>query len=101
MKDKSVEVNGVVLYYDSGWSGDDYGEWYETWFYEETEIVKRKKGHWFKKSEYYDVEVPKILFTIYEDINNIRLSKNWWRNEIEKELSLINRKDEIEQGKLI
>jgi hypothetical protein len=38
---------------------------------------------------------------IYEDTRDIKLSKEWWRSKITKELGKLTRNSEIEKGELI
>jgi hypothetical protein len=98
---KSIEINGRNLQYDSGYGSDIAGDWEATHFYEGTEKVKRRRWVGFFKWETYEVEEPKLLFTIDANINSTRLSKSWWRKMIKHELSLVDRKGEIERGELI
>jgi hypothetical protein len=96
---KTIKIGARELQYqtlcDEGLDGSDV---IYTEFYEGTETYKAKKYLIF--GPVIEKEVPKLLFTIYEDSNNERLTKGWWREKILRELELVNRKEELERGEL-
>ena len=99
MKAKQISINGLELFYITYYDCSEYGESYETIFYEKMKTVTYKKYWLF--GPVMTKEEPDVLFSIYEDSNNKRINKDWWRNRILHEISLLNRKEEIEAGKLI
>jgi len=90
MKLKTITINGRTFQYKK----KQFGENVWTNFYEGTELK-------FRLFKFKKVEVPKVAFTIYHDFNNPSLTKEWWRSEIEKQLILLNREEQIERGELI
>lgn len=97
----SIQIDGRNLQYESEDFSDMAGDWKATAFYEGTELVQRKRRIGLFKSEVYEVEEPKFLFRIYENVNNILLSKSWWKRKILHELELVDRENEIKRGELI
>lgn len=96
---KEIELMGHTFKYYTNFDCSEHGEIYETCFYKETRIQKRKK--WLLFGELIETEVPIVLFSIYADSNSVLIPKSWWRNEIEKKIELLYRKDEIKNGELI
>lgn len=96
---KSITINNRTLQYKTFHCNSEYGDSTYTRFYEGTTIKTRKKYFFFgpKVTEI----VPKHVFTIYEDVNNERLTKDWWKTRILRELELLNRSKELEKGELI
>ena len=95
---REIEINGRTFQYETFSSESEWGssEWTE--FYEGTEIVKRKKWGLFGPT--IIKTVPKHVFTIYEDANNPKLTKKWWWKRITKEIELLDRAKEVEDGHL-
>ena len=80
------------------WCEVDEGYNY-TEFYDGTQIISRKK--WIFWGETITEEVPVLVFTIYQDINDPTLTKEYWRCEIGKKVELLNRKDELSRKEYI
>jgi len=98
-KYNSIEIDGRRLYYKGFCEVSEVGTYYWTEFYETTEIIKYRK--WFFFGPVLTKEVPKVLFTIFEDCNNPLRDREWWSEAIRKKLSIESRKIEIDSGKLI
>lgn len=97
---KSLEINGRVLQYETIHSVDLADELViYTEFYEGTEKVTSKKWGFFGKETVE--EKPKVIFVIYEDTQDVRLTKRWWRERISLELEILGRAEELERGELI
>lgn len=97
---KKIEINGRVLEYETITNTYEYGEYYETRFYEGYHVVRRKK--WFGLfGPVIETKEPNFLFSILEDSRNPNRSKQWWRVEIDKQLSRIERLEEINRDELI
>jgi hypothetical protein len=97
--DKQVELMGHTFKYYTNFDCSEHSEHVETCFYKETRIEKKRK--WLLFGELIETEVPIVLFKIYADANSVFIPKSWWRNEIEKKIQLIKRKEEIENNELI
>lgn len=97
---KTIKIGGRELQYQTLWDEAlDGSDIIYTEFYEGTEVQKCKKYILF--GPVIEKEVPKLLFTIYQDANNERLTKGWWIEAILHELELLTRKEELERGELI
>jgi len=86
-----VEVDGTVLYFmDVSYSHPE-------------DIIRRTyhKTYFYSSEEGMNDHPEEPWFIIYEDINNTRLSKQWWRDSITKELDVFVRKQELKMGYLI
>ena len=96
---KEIEINGRKFQYAVQCEVNEADSYEYTEFYDGIEITKRKK--WILWGEEIEIAKPKVAFTIYKDIHNPKLTKEWWRREIRKEVSLLKRSEEIENGQLI
>ena len=96
---KEIEINGRKFQYAVQCEVSEADSYEYTEFYDGIEITKRKK--WILWGEEIEIAKPKVAFTIYKDIHNPKLTKEWWRREIRKEVSLLKRSEEIENGQLI
>lgn len=70
-----------------------------TEFYEGTYTNTYKKWFWFGNT--ITEELPKLVFTINEAIIDPNKSKEWWTEELLKEIKILNRKEEIKRGEFI
>ena len=70
-----------------------------TYFYEGTYTNTYKK--WGLFGETITEELPKLVFTIDEEITNPNKSKEWWEKEILEKIKILDRKEEIERGEFI
>jgi hypothetical protein len=96
---KEIEIDGRKFQYAVQCEANECDSYEYTEFYDGMEITKRKK--WILWGEEIEIAKPKVAFTIYKDIHNPKLTKEWWRREIRKEVSLLKRSEEIENGQLI
>ena len=87
-----------IVHYDCG----EYGAMTcgETVFYNPRPIVKTRKKYWLWGPEINYTEYEK-LFTIASDIESHDLSKKDITKMINKEIALLNRKEEIKRGEII
>ena len=96
---KEIEIDGRKFQYAVQCEANEADSYEYTEFYDGIEITKRKK--WILWGEEITIAKPKLVFTIYSDINNPRLTKEWWRREIRKEVELLTRSEEIAKGEVI
>lgn len=98
---KSITIAGRTFQYETLWVtyGEDIGSDPVTIFYEGTKIVTYRK--WWIFGPKLEKEVPREVFRIYADSNDIDLSKSWWFSRISNKVELLNRREEIEKGELI
>jgi hypothetical protein len=96
---KSIDVNGRKIEYEVLYDCSEYGETYETIFYEGTEVKTRKKFLLF--GEKIEKLVPKEIFRLYLDIEDEGMTRSEARRKIERRLELLDRKEQIERGELI
>lgn len=101
---KKIIINGETYYYEIAWT--EIGEYsYDvryTKFYKSVKLLikKRKKYYLFGPIvEYF--EKPEPLFVLWIDIESPNYTKEEILNKIERELKLVNRKEEIERGEII
>ena len=99
---KEITVNGRVFQYET-FSKDFSGEFGETYYW--TEFYEGVTEKWVRKYIFWGEKVLKIVptlrFTIPADSDNEFLPKSWWREKIEKELELLDRREQLEKGELI
>lgn len=100
----TINIDGRELMYTVHSDSGEYGVWCWTHFYETTFTLRTRK--WFDLfGPIIEREVPNIMFTIRENIYSKRLTKEFWRREISKNLkkydSLKHREDEIKNGEFI
>ena len=99
---KKITISGITLGYETFWDLDPFNQEYAwTEFYLGTEEKKIRKGFLGIFGPVEFVNIPKLVFSIDADTENPRLSKKWWRERIELEMELLNRRKEIEEGQLI
>lgn len=98
---KKITINGYDLSYQTIWEGGgEYeGNYPITYFYLGEEEITYKK-YWLFGPEIKEKR-PKKIFQIWADTDNLRLSKTWWREQILKEIELLERNTEIAAGELI
>jgi hypothetical protein len=99
----SFTIDGRELKYKITWYTSEWGEYVETEFFETCDIKKRKE--WIFWGKEYEIIIPHTIFTVYKDFHSPKLTKEYWRREIRKQLvkydSLKNREDEIKNGEFI
>ena len=99
---KTVEINGREFTYETKWiSMGEYGDYPVTIFYEGTTTRLKRNGFLGIFGRLVTEEIPKEVFKIYHDSADERLSKSFWRERIEKEIDLLDRKDQLKRGDLI
>jgi hypothetical protein len=98
----SIEIDGKKFYYRTMWKDwEEYGRHPTTQFFQDYEMVpKRKRKSFFSFDTVYELS-PNILFTIEEDAEDPRKTKEWWKEKISEQLKFLDRKREIESGGLI
>lgn len=97
---KEINIEGRILQYETVSSNDGWADSsMVTKFYEGEEEFWEKKFIIFGEREIK--KRPKFLFEIFADTQNDRLSKEWWREKIKNELSLLNRRAELDKNELI
>lgn len=90
---KEIIIGNRTLQFQVMCEANECDSYEYTEFYEGTETVTRKK--WLFWGETITEEKPKLVFTIYRDITSPKLTKEYWRREISKEIELLDRRDEI------
>jgi len=96
---KEITIGNRTLQFQVKCEANEADSYEYAEFYEGTETVTRKK--WLLFGETITKEEPKLVFTIYSDITSSRLTKEYWRREISKQLELLDRRDEILKGEYI
>lgn len=100
---EKINYNGkeflfVIEQFDCG----EYGIWncYRTHFFDpKPEIVERKKWYFFGPK--IKVENFTKLFTLDYSIKSPKILKEKITEDLEKQVKLLNRKEEIERGEII
>ena len=96
---KIIDVNGRTIGYEVFYDVSEYGETYETAFYEGTKIVSRKKYLLF--GEPVSKEVPREIFRLHFSIEDEGRTKAEIRAVIERRLELLDRREQIARGEII
>lgn len=96
---KTIDVNGRKLEYEIFYDVCEYGEAYQTVFYEGKISKNRKK--WFLFGPEISISKPKELFKLYFNIEDPNLTKSDIRFTLERKIELLNREKEIEEGEII
>lgn len=98
IKIEEVDFEGEKLKYFVTFDTSEYGTYYQTHFFRETFRTIKKK-FWSRKQ--YEVEEPIILFNVPQNAYDAMLSKEWWRDRLQKDMERLKRKQELENGILI
>lgn len=96
---EEIKIGNRTLQFKVCCEADEAGIYNYTEFYYGTRTVTRKK--WIFWGETITKEVPVLVFTIYQDINSPRLTKEYWRREIGIQLDLLNRRDQLTRKEYI
>lgn len=96
---KQIIINDRILHYETIKPAYDGFSSTYTKFYEGFSTYNKRK-YWFFGPK-IKVTVPKHIFTIYDDSENPRLSKEWWNMRINDALKIADRKEELNKGQLI
>ena len=103
MKTNSININGRILKFIVEYDCSEWGEYWQTHYFEKHETLSRKKWYFF--GPIITWEEPVIMFTIHADMYNPRLTKEYWKREITKKLneydSLCSRAEEINSKQYI
>ncbi len=91
---KKLEYNGTTFYYEIF----DFLDSAYTKFYD-SPTMKRKK--FFIFGEEIEVRNNKSIFNLDFNIKNPNFSKEYVRDALKKELVVLNRKEEVENGEII
>jgi hypothetical protein len=93
---KTLEINGITIQYKIFNNPNSYSK---SEFYIGTTTRTYKKYIFFGK---VITEIkPKLVFTLFKDIESFRYTKKQVRGWIEYELTLLKRAEEIKKGELI
>ncbi len=95
----SIKINGRTLEYEVFYDVSEYGETYETAFYEGTKTERRKKYLLFGPT--IEKTVPNEIFKLYLNIEDPGYTKDDIRRKIERALELLERPSEIERGEIV
>ena len=99
---KNITIDGRTFQYEiKGYGCGEYGAFigYETLFYYGTTKQYKKEYILFGKLKV--IEKPKFAFKVDRNIENPDYSKEKVRDLIRKELTIFDRKVEIENGEII
>ena len=96
---KEITIGNRTLQFEVKCEASECDSYEFTEFYEGTETVTRKK--WLFWGETITEVKPKLVFTIWRDITSPKLTKEYWRREIGKEIELLDRRDQILNGEYI
>ena len=103
MKRYSIKIGNREFEYRIFTTVHDGGEYSETKFYEQAE-VDEKKWNWRKFRMVKTgnrITIMQHAFSLYHDIHCTRTTKSEIRKLIEREVKLLNRRDEIARGEVI
>lgn len=97
---KNLNFEGVTYLYSRGFNSIYNSHGYTNFYSStETEIETSKKYFFF--GEEITKTIPKYLFTIWIDIEDTAYTKDDIRNRIKRELKLLKRGEEIENGEIV
>ena len=100
---KTINIDGRKLDYEVEDSSSEWGVDFVTKFYEGELEIKERKYYFFGPITKY--KLPKLIFSIWGDIECPSRTKEQCRKLINKELKkydkITKRKEEISNGKLI
>lgn len=96
---KSINIEGREFQYKVFKRTSDFIDYYETRFYQGIEEVLYKKYGFFGKK--IPNKVPILVFELPFNIEDERYSKKELKERLLKEITLLDRKEEIKRGELI
>ena len=96
---KELVVNGETFQYEVEYDVSEFGESTWTSFYQGTEMVTRRKYLIFGSK--ITKEEPKHVFRIPYDIESPEHTKDFIRGEIEYQIKLWKRPEELSRGEII
>jgi hypothetical protein len=92
-------INGRQFQYEVEAYIGEFGYYHETQFYEGVETYTRKK--YFLFGDNVTISKPKWVFTIHCNIESEGYTKSEIKEKIDKQIQLLERKKEIENGQII
>jgi hypothetical protein len=96
---KEITVKGVKLKYKVSYSDISYEDiWYTEFYLGEKVSYVKKYLFWGEKQK---VISPKMVFVVYYNIESPKFTKAKVREDLEREVELIFRQDEIDRGEII
>lgn len=96
---KKFNFNGIEYFYEVQYSDLETYSSTRTFVWRKMKIIPMFNFFFWKSKR--TIEKPNILFTINFDIENEKLTKLQVREEIQKQLDLLKRKEEILRGELV
>jgi hypothetical protein len=97
---KKITIDGYTFEYETLIESSEFGDYYETHFYNGT-VTKTYRKYWLF-GPIITEEVPNHIFTICEDSENTNLSKEWWREKIREKINKhLIRRLELDLGELV
>lgn len=98
-----IEINGRKLNYKIYYSSSEYGDSYETVFFDKI-MVQEKRWSW-RKFKFVEtgklIEENKKLFCLYLDLHDATYTKSEIREKLNKKMEILGRAEEIERGEVI
>jgi len=92
---KQITINNETFFYKTF---SYHGE-HKTEFWKGSKKTFRRKYIFF--GPIIESSEPDVLFTIYNDSDSPYLTKSWWRDEINKRIETLKRKEQLKKGELI
>lgn len=97
---KNITIDGRTFQYKVVWNISEYGSAAETDFFEGVERVKVFQFCFWRPAKYK--EIPKLVFTVFADIESAEYSKEHVRYMIQKKIDeLYNRPQELLRGEIV
>lgn len=96
---KTLTINDRTFQYQIFEESTEWGTYQYTEFYDGTTTVTSKKYWLF--GEKITKTIPKLVFTIWNDIEDNTYTKKQVRSWIEHQVELLDREEEIKRGEII
>lgn len=96
---KPIYINGERYEYKLECYDAEYGDGIKTEFYLGTELKRIFNWKFWQPTKFK--EVPKLMFTIWLNIESSQYSKSTIKKYIDAEIALIGRDEEIAKGNII
>jgi len=96
---KTLNVNGREFQYEVETYIGEFGTFEETVFYEGFKTYSRKR--YFLFGDIVTISKPKWVFTIHCNIESEGYTKSEIKEKIDKQIQLLERKKQIENGEII
>lgn len=98
---KTIVINDRTLRFERVYNGSEWGPTYCTYFYEGFTYETIRSGFLGLFGPKIIKEIPKKIFVIYQDCDDVVLTKDWWKTHIVRQLELLDRKSQLKRGELI